>query len=84
MNIKLVIGIIAATLTTLSFIPQVVKAARTKKTEDLSLLMFVLFSAGVFLWMVYGILLGEAPIIIANALGLTMGLYLIYLKIKYS
>ncbi len=84
MNMKLVIGIVAATLTTVSFIPQVVKAARSKKTEDLSLLMFVLFSAGVFLWMVYGILLGEIPIILANALGLTMGLYLVYLKIKYS
>jgi len=84
MNIKLIIGIMAATLTTVSFIPQVVKAARTKKTADLSLMMFVLFSAGVFLWMVYGIILGEIPIILANALGLTMGLYLVYLKLKYS
>jgi len=84
MNIKFLIGIVAATLTTVSFIPQVVKAARTKKTADLSLMMFVLFSAGVFLWMVYGIILGELPIILANALGLTMGLYLVYLKLKYS
>lgn len=78
------LGITAATLTTISFIPQVIKAARSKKTADLSLLMFVLFSAGVFLWMIYGIILGEVPVILANALALAMGLYLVYLKLKYS
>jgi len=84
MDIKFIIGVAAAILTTLSFVPQVIKAARSKKTTDLSLLMFVLFSAGVFLWMIYGILLKEVPIIVANFLGLTMGLYLVYLKLKHS
>ena len=84
MNIKFIIGIIAATLTTISFVPQVIKAARSKKTTDLSLSMYVLFSAGVFLWMIYGIMLGELPIIVANSLALIMGLYLVFLKLKYS
>lgn len=78
------IGSTAAVLTTFAFVPQLIKAAKSKKTGDLSLLMYVLFSLGVSLWMVYGILLGEAPIIIANALSLIMGLYLVCLKVKYS
>ena len=84
MNIKFIIGIAAATLTTISFLPQVFKAARTKRTKDLSLSMYVLFSAGVFLWMIYGLMLGELPVILANFLALVMGLYLVYLKKKYS
>lgn len=61
------IGLVAATLTTFSFVPQVVKIWRTRRAEDISLPAFSIFATGVFLWLVYGILLGDLPLILANA-----------------
>ncbi|HRF57987.1 MAG TPA: SemiSWEET transporter, partial [Campylobacterales bacterium] len=62
-----IIGFTAAFLTTAAFVPQAVKVYKTKKTEDLSLALFVLLFVGVFLWLVYGVLIVSAPVIIANA-----------------
>lgn len=60
------IGYIAATLTTISFLPQAIKTIRTRDTEALSLGMYSLFTLGVFLWLVYGLYLENYAIIIAN------------------
>lgn len=60
------IGLVAATLTTLSFLPQALKAWRTKSAGDLSFGTFSMFCVGVVLWLVYGILLGDLPIILSN------------------
>lgn len=79
-----VVGFIAASLTTVAFIPQVVKAWKTKSTGDLSGIMMGLFFAGVFFWMVYGIMLGELPIILTNVFIFISYFILIYLKIKYK
>lgn len=62
-----VIGLVAATLTTFSFVPQVVKIWRTRRAEDISLPAFSIFATGVFLWLVYGILRRDLPLILANA-----------------
>ncbi|MCX5751068.1 MAG: SemiSWEET transporter [Candidatus Saganbacteria bacterium] len=78
------IGIAAAFLTTISFVPQVVKVAKIKETKDLSLLMYVLFSIGIVLWLVYGILIGSVPVIFANTATLALSVYLLLLKIKYG
>jgi Uncharacterized conserved protein len=61
------IGLVAATLTTFSFVPQVVKIWRTRRAEDISLPAFSIFATGVFLWLVYGILRRDLPLILANA-----------------
>jgi len=77
-------GAIAALLTTIAFFPQVIKAHRTRQTKDLSLIMYVMLSIGLILWTTYGILLGQVPIIAANAVTLVLCLYIVFLKIKYG
>lgn len=83
MQLTTVLGFVAGTLTTLSFLPQVHKALRTKRCDDLSLTMLLAFAGGVSLWMVYGLFLRAAPIIAANAVTLTLVLTLISLKARY-
>ena len=68
------IGFIAAALTTLSFLPQVVKVLRSKDTSGLSLLMYGIFSLGVALWTLYGVLTWSLPIILANGVTLLLSL----------
>ncbi len=78
------IGGIAATLTTCSFIPQVWKVWRTRHTKDISLLMYSLFSAGVALWLIYGILLSSWPIIVANTVTLLLAGTVLVLKLRFG
>ncbi len=79
-----IIGYAAAVLTTLSFVPQVLKTWKTRSTGDISLLMFIAFCVGVFLWLVYGILLNSLPIIFANAVAFILGAVILVLKIKHG
>lgn len=60
------LGLLAAALTTFSFLPQVIKTWRTKSAEDLSLGTFSMFCTGVFCWLIYGILIEDLPVILAN------------------
>jgi len=78
------IGMVAAVLTTTAFLPQVIKSFRSRHTKDISLLMYGAFSIGVFLWIVYGIIIGEAPVIMANSLTLLLAAVIIRLKIKFG
>ncbi|WP_398328621.1 SemiSWEET transporter [Vulcanococcus sp.] len=64
------LGYLAASLTTLSFIPQAIKTLRTGDTRGISLRMYALFTAGIALWGVYGLLTGDGPLIVANAITL--------------
>jgi len=66
MNLVEAIGLIAGVCTTISFIPQVRRTLRTRSTGDLSLSMFLVFTVGVVLWLIYGILIKSMPIILAN------------------
>jgi len=84
MNKVLIIGSLAGMLTTASFLPQVIKAHQTKHTKDLSLSMYVLTVCGQALWLAYGLYLNSLPIILANAITLVLGSYILYLKIKYG
>ncbi len=77
-----IIAYIAAALTTIAFLPQVIRVYKTKSTEDISLLMFCLFTTGIFLWLLYGIFLKDFPIIIANTITLLLSAYILYNKIK--
>jgi MtN3 and saliva related transmembrane protein len=77
------IGLIAGLLTTTAFIPQVLKIYRTKSGKDISARMFSLFSAGLVLWLIYGILLRSMPLILSNVVTLVLSLTIIVLKIRY-
>lgn len=79
-----IIGYIAAFLTTFSFIPQVVKVIKDRQTRNISLQMYLIFSLGVSLWLVYGILMGSLPIIIANGLTLIFSIIILIFKLKYK
>jgi MtN3 and saliva related transmembrane protein len=78
------LGFAAGTLTTLSFVPQVHKAWRSKHCDDLSLSMLLAFGLGVFLWLVYGVALRSSPIIVANAVTLALIVALVVLKGRYG
>lgn len=76
------IGFLAAIFTTIAFVPQAYQVYKTRKTQDLSLGMFLLFTLGVFLWLIYGILLGAFPIIVANLITFLLALYILTMKVK--
>jgi MtN3 and saliva related transmembrane protein len=78
------LGLIAGTLTTLAFLPQVIKTFKSRSAKDISLGMFLLFSAGVALWLVYGIRLGAVPIIAANAVTLILSLAILAMKFWFG
>jgi MtN3 and saliva related transmembrane protein len=78
------LGIIAGTLTTVSFLPQLVKIVKNKSAKDVSLLMFLIFTLGILLWLVYGILTLTLAIIIANSVTIILALSILILKIKYD
>jgi MtN3 and saliva related transmembrane protein len=78
------LGLIAGTLTTISFLPQLVKIVKNKSAKDVSLLMFLIFTLGIFLWLVYGILTLTLAIIIANSVTIILALSILILKIKYD
>ncbi len=66
MNGFTLIGLAAAACTTAAFIPQAIKVIRTKDTRSLSLPMYIIFTVGVLLWLIYGILVKDIPVIAAN------------------
>jgi MtN3 and saliva related transmembrane protein len=80
----LVLGLAAGLLTTIGFVPQLVKGYRTKRMDDVSLVMPILLSAGMALWLGYGIMIDSLPIIFWNIVALGLNLIMIALKIKFS
>jgi MtN3 and saliva related transmembrane protein len=83
MNID-VIGMIAGTLSTVAFVPQVWRIWKTRSARDLSLPMYLIFTAGVALWFVYGLLLGALPIIVCNGLTLLLAGTVLAMKLKFG
>ena len=78
------IGISAAFLTTLSFVPQIIKAHLTKRMKDVSQYLMILFTTGSILWIIYGILHNDLVIVGANATAATFNLILIYYSFAYA
>ncbi len=77
------VGLAAGLLTTLAFVPQVAKIWRSKSARDISLRTYVAFSCGVALWLAYGILKQEPPIIIWNAITLLLSIAIVVMKLKF-
>lgn len=84
MNYTIYLGLMAGFLTTIAFLPQVVKSWKSKQTRDISLTMFLITASGVFLWLVYGILIKDLPLIIANLITFIFAVSILALKIKYK
>jgi MtN3 and saliva related transmembrane protein len=78
------VGYAAAVLTSVSFFPQVWRTYRSKSAGDLSIVMLVMFTAGVCLWLVYGLAHGSIPIAAANAITLAQSIFLIVLRLRYG
>ena len=78
-----IIGSLAAILTTSAFVPQVLQTWRTRDVSGISLGMYSAFTVGVALWLVYGLLVGAWPIIIANLITTTLASVVLALKIKH-
>ena len=81
MDSIILIGYIAGALTTLSFVPQVIRAWKLGETRDLSLAMLLLFALGILLWTFYGIWTGSMPIILANVITFILILILLGMKV---
>jgi len=78
-----IIGFLAAILTTVAFLPQVFQTWKTKDVSGLNLLMLLIFSIGILLWLVYGILLKSPSIIFANIITAISSSLLVFFKVKY-
>jgi MtN3 and saliva related transmembrane protein len=83
-NYTLIFNVLGACLTTLSFIPQTIKTIKTKDTSGISLLMYVMFVFGVFFWGIFGILINNLPIIIANVITFLLSGTVLIIKIYNS
>jgi MtN3 and saliva related transmembrane protein len=84
MSLADVIGALAACLTTLSFLPQAWLSFKTRDVSGVSLLMYSVFTAGVALWLAYGLLLRSWPMVIANAITLALALMILGMKLVYG
>lgn len=78
------IGFAAATLTTAAFVPQAWKTWKSRSADGISLRMYLIFTLGVVLWLVYGALLGSRPMIIANIITLALALFILAMRIRYG
>jgi len=83
-NFTLAIGLAAGGLTTIAFLPQVIKCWRTRSTHDISLIMFLVLVTGVLLWLIYGLLTNDLPLIAANAVTLALAGAILIFKLRYK
>ena len=84
MNLIQLLGLAAGSLTTAAFFPQVLKTWKSRSAKDLSLGMFSLFCVGVLLWLVYGIIVRDIPVIAANLLTLMLASTLLFFKLRFK
>ena len=84
MSLTEIFGFLAAVCTTASFVPQVWHILKTRDTRALSLMMYLLFTVGVVLWLVYGIMIGSIPVIAANSITLVLALVILICKVRWG
>lgn len=83
-NFITMIGLAAATCTTIAFVPQVVKTWKSKTAKDLSLGTFSIFTTGVVLWLIYGFMIMDLPIIAANTVTLLLVTLILFFKLTFD
>lgn len=84
MNASRILGLVAAACTTLAFLPQVWRSLRTRDTGSLSLGMYAVFTLGTALWLIYGMWVGDFPVLLANAITLCLAAIVLALKLRYG
>jgi MtN3 and saliva related transmembrane protein len=84
MNTIQLLGLFAGSLTTASFLPQVIKTWKSRSAKGLSLGMFLLFSIGVLLWLVYGLMVNDIPVIVANLITLILASTILVFKLSFK
>ena len=84
MDLSDVLGYLAATLTTLSFVPQVWRTLRTHDVSGISLRMYSVFTLGVAVWLAYGIVLGEVPMMLSNGFTLLLACAVLVMRVRYA
>jgi len=84
LNLSLVIGLVAASLTTFAFLPQSIRAIKTKHTKDLSLPMLIMLEAGIIIWIIYGLIISDIPLLAANIISFFFITSILILKIKHG
>lgn len=77
------IGLVAGTLTTMSFVPQVVKSWQSRSVRDLSTGMLAAFTTGVLLWTIYGVTIGATSVIVSNVVTFVLALALVWMKWRF-
>lgn len=77
-------GLLAALCSTAAFVPQVVKTWRTRSTKDISLVMFIVLIMGILLWLAYGIIIQDIPLIVANSVTLLFAGTILFFKLKHG
>ena len=78
------IGLAAAFCTTIAFLPQVIQTWRTRSTKDISLAMFLVFTTGIFLWLIYGLILRDLPLIAANGVTFVLSATILFFKLRHG
>ena len=78
------LGYVAGILVVISLLPQVIKSWRTKSTNDISLLRYIIYISGLVLWIAYAMIIRNGPVAIMNAIGLVLALLILILKLKYG
>lgn len=84
MNFGNLIGSVAGILTTIAFVPQVIKTWRAKSTRDVSLITFMLFTTGILLWIIYGFYIASLPVIFANIITFFLAVIILIFKVRYG
>jgi MtN3 and saliva related transmembrane protein len=84
MNYTFLVGVLGSTLTTGSLLPQAIKLWKTKSAKDLSLWTYITLTTGDFLWVIYGILLKQPPIYVANIICFVLAAAILFLKIRHK
>jgi MtN3 and saliva related transmembrane protein len=84
MDISTIVGLAAGTLTTLSFLPQLVKTLKSRTAKDLSVGMYMTLSTGLFFWVIYGVSIHSLPVILTNVVTLVLALIVLALKLRYG
>ena len=84
MQIAQIIGLMAGTITSITFLPQVIRIWKTKSAKDLSMLMMIMLIGGTTLWFSYGLMIKDAAIIYTNSMVLAMSLIMMFFKLKYK
>ena len=84
MSFETALGLLAGSLTTIAFLPQGIRTWRTRSTADISLVMFLILCTGIALWLVYGLIRGDWPVIIANGFTLVLASTILFFKLRHG